>query len=148
MIDLSQLKDIGIILGVVASLTGLFYTYYTNERVRNVVNSMLPFLPAIFQLVAARDEDKKGVFDTHDMWVVLGRVSTRLRTTLNDPANANFEDVQDDVVSIITEELNVYRNAGVKNVPNINDEAVKVQVRVVFEAIKRAASEDSTGDNR
>lgn len=147
MVDLNQLKDIGIILGVVATLTGLFYSYYKSPKVRNAFRTVLPFLPALFEAAAGRDKDTKGVFDTHDMWAVLGRVSKRLRTTLDNPANANFEDVQDDVIRIITEELNVYRNAGVKNVPDISDEAVKVQVRVVFEAIKRAAGEDSTGNN-
>jgi hypothetical protein len=148
MIDLKQLMDAGIVLGVVATLTGLFYTYYTNDKVRSVVNKILPFLPAIFYFAASKAKDKRGVFDSHDALMVLARVTERVHASLKNPANANFEDVQDDIASIVDEELNVYRKAGVKNVPDINDEAVKIQVRVVFEAIKRVANEDSTGDNR
>lgn len=138
MIDFKQLLDVVIIVGIVASFGGLSYAYYTNEKVRNVVKKVLPFLPMVLKLVAGRIEDKKGVFDLHDFVVLMGRVSERLRATFNDVSNLEFEDVQDEVFAIVSEELKRYRDAGVQNVPNVSDETVRQQVKLVFEAIKRA----------
>lgn len=145
--DFSTLLDVAKVLGVVVVLAGLFYSYYKSQGVRTLVQTVLPFVPALLASRAAATEDKEGVFDAHDMWVVLERVTRRINGVVDDPANKNFEDVQDDVFDIVSTELNRYREAGVTGVPDINDEAVRVQVRVVFEAVQRALGEDSTGDN-
>ena len=142
-IDFSQLFDTAIILGIVASFGGLCYVYYTNEKVRKVVAKVLPFLPVVLGFFAGRIKDEKGVFDLHDLVVLLGRVSDRLRATFNDVSNLEFDDVQDEVFAIVSEELKRYREAGVKNVPNVSDETIRQQVKLVFEAIKRATGEDT-----
>lgn len=147
MIDFTQLRDVAVIIGIVASFGGLSYAYYTNEKVRNVVKKVLPFLPMVLKLVAGRIEDKKGVFDLHDFVVLMGRVSERLRATFNDVSNLEFDDVQDEVFAIVSVELKTYRDAGVKNVPDVSDETIRQQVKLVFEAIKRATSENPAGDN-
>lgn len=147
MVDFSQVLDVVVVLGAVVGVTGAAYAYYSNEKVRAVANKVLPFLPMLFQFAASRAPDTKGVFDLHDTWVVLGRVSKRLQGVLQSTDNPSFDDVQDDVFAIVTEELKRYRDAGVKNVPDVSDETVRVQVRVVFEAVKRATSENTTGSN-
>ena len=147
MIDFTQLRDVSIIIGIVASFGGLSYVYYTNEKVRNVVKKILPFLPMVLGFFAGRIKDEKGVFDLHDFVTLMGRVSERLRATFNDVSNLEFDDVQDEVFAIVSEELKRYREAGVKNVPNVSDETVKQQVKLVFEAIKRVTSENPAGDD-
>lgn len=147
MIDFKQLLDVAIIVGIVASFGGLSYAYYTNEKVRNVVKKVLPFLPMVLRFFAGRIKDEKGVFDLHDFVVLMGRVSEKLRATFNDVSNVEFEDVEDEIFTIVSEELKTYRDAGVKNVPNISDETLRQQVKLVFEAIKRATSENPAGDH-
>jgi len=147
MIDFNQLLDVAIIVGIVASFGGLSYVYYKNEKVRNVVKKVLPFLPMVLGFFAGRIKDEKGVFDLHDFVALMARVSERLRATFNDVSNLEFDDVQDEVFAIVSEELKRYRDAGVKNVPNVSDETIKQQVKLVFEAIKRATSENPAGDD-
>jgi methyl coenzyme M reductase subunit C-like uncharacterized protein (methanogenesis marker protein 7) len=147
MIDFTQLRDVSIIIGIVASFGGLSYVYYTNEKVRNVVKKILPFLPMVLGFFAGRIKDEKGVFDLHDFVTLMGRVSERLRATFNDVSNLEFDDVQDEVFAIVSEELKRYREAGVKNVPNVSDATVRQQVKLVFEAIKRVTSENPAGDD-
>lgn len=141
MVDFSQVRDIAVVLGAVVGVTGVAYAYFSNAKVRAVANKVLPFLPMLFQFAASKAKDTKGVFDLHDAAVVLGRVSKRLQVVLHDKSNATFEDLQDDVFAIVSEELHVYKAAGVKNVPDVSDETLRVQVKVVFEAVKRATSE-------
>lgn len=143
MIDFSQLLDAAIILGIVASFGGLCYVYYTNEKVRGVVKKVMPFVPMVLGFLAGRIKDEKEVFDLHDFVVLMSRVSERLRATFNDVSNLEFDDVQDEVFAIVSEELKRYRDAGVKNVPNVSDETIRQQVKLVFEAIKRATGEDT-----
>jgi methyl coenzyme M reductase subunit C-like uncharacterized protein (methanogenesis marker protein 7) len=147
MIDFTQLRDVSIIVGIVASFGGLSYVYYTNEKVRNIVKKILPFLPMVLGFFAGRIKDEKGVFDLHDFVTLMGRVSERLRATFNDVSNLEFDDVQDEVFAIVSEELKRYREAGVKNVPNVSDATVRQQVKLVFEAIKRVTSENPAGDD-
>lgn len=146
MIDFSQLLDVVIVVGIVASFGGLSYVYYTNEKVRKVVAKVLPFLPMLLGFFAGRIKDEKGVFDLHDFVALMARVSERLSATFNDVSNLEFDDVQDEVFAIVSAELKRYRDAGVKNVPNVSDETVRQQVKLVFEAIKRATSENPAGD--
>lgn len=138
MIDFEQLRDAAVLLGIVASFGGLCYVYYTNEKVRDVMNKVQPLLPVVLEFFARRIKDQKGVFDLHDFVVLMGRVSERLRETFTDPSNIEFDDVQDEVFAIVAAELKIYRDAGIKNVPDISDETIRQQVKLVFEAIKRA----------
>lgn len=135
------------VLGVVVVLSGLLYSYYRFEGVRKAFKKVLPFLPHIFAFLGSRAEDKKGVFDQHDLWVLLGRVTDRIKETIQDPANKEFADVEDEVFEIVSDELARYRNAGVSGIPDLDDPAIKVQVKVVFEAIQSALREDSTGSD-
>ncbi len=145
--------SIDVLLGVLVTLLPLigmgafFFFYYKSESVRSVTKEVLRFAPAILAFLASRVKDKKGVFDKHDAIVLLGRLATHIRETINDPANASFADVQDDLFNFIRQELDTYREAGVKGVPDVTDESIRVQIRVIFEAAQRMASEDSPGDD-
>ncbi len=145
--------SIDVLLGVLVTLLPLigmgafFFFYYNSESVRSVTKKVLRFAPAILAFLASKVKDKKGVFDKHDAIVLLGRLATHIRETINDPANASFADVQDDLFNFIRQELDTYREAGVKGVPDVTDESIRVQIRVIFEAAQRMASEDSTGDD-
>jgi hypothetical protein len=142
MIDFKSIFNILLIVGVVAGFGFLFYYYYTSDKVKKAVNSVLPFLPAVFSFLAGSVKDKPGVFDAHDGWVLLSRVSGDIKTIISNNANASFEDVQDDVVTVVARELARYRAAGVKNVPDVTDPAIRESVKVVFEQIKRALDEN------
>ena len=133
---------------VVASSGLLFYYYYRVEKVRKVVNSVLFFLPSLLALFGTKTEDEKGVFDSHDAWVLLSRVTEDIKRIVASNENKSFEDVEDDVTTVIVRELGRYRKAGVKNVPNIDDPAIKTSVKIVFEQIKRALDENRAGDNK
>jgi hypothetical protein len=145
---LDSLVDVGIVFGIVVALTGLFYSYYNNRKVRNIANKVLPFLPILFSFLASKVEDKKGVFDTHDTLALLGRVSQRIRGVVSDLSNTSFEDVEEEIMSIVSEELNRYRVAGVSNVPDITDPVIRAQVEAVFIMLQKGRlSEDSAGNN-
>lgn len=133
------LELLGVTVGV-AAVGVVFYLYYTKEKVREVMNKLLPFLPLVFSFLAARSKDTKGVFGTHDAFVVMGRLSQHIRETVNDPTNVNFEDVQDDLFEFLSGEFDRYITAGVRNVPDINDATVRMQVKVTFQAIQRVMS--------
>lgn len=117
-----------------------FFFYYTKESFRNGVNKVLRFLPALFTFTATRTKDTTGVFDLHDGLVLTGRLLTHLRETIQDPANTEFADVEDDVYAFMSRELQRYRAAGLKNVPEISDKALRAQVRLVFEELKRVTA--------
>ncbi|MBD3260413.1 MAG: hypothetical protein GF334_01825 [Candidatus Altiarchaeales archaeon] len=139
------LEVLGVTLGV-AALGVFFFFYFKNDKVKDSVNRVLNTVPvgSILSFAASKVKDKKGVFDVHDALVVAGRLSNHLKATISDPENVSFEDVEDDVFDFLSTELKRYRDAGVKGVPDISDEALRTNVRVVFEQVKRALSEDQS----
>lgn len=139
--EIKEILDLLITTGVVVVVAGGLYLYYTKPKVKKVVNSLLPFLPGLFEILAARTKDTKGVFDTHDAFKVLSRVSEEMKAMI--ASNYTFEEVENDVYTMIERELQLYRDAGVKGVPSVEDEALRVQVKVVFEQLKRVVNEDS-----
>ena len=146
-------NDILEIAMTVVAATGLglfFYFYYTNEVVKMWANRIFKLVPigTLLKLLSSRVEDKKGIFDAHDILVVMARLSDNIKSIIVDPSNTNFEDVEEEVFSFLNTELSRYREAGVKGVPDISDDVLRTNVRVVFEQIKRALSEDSAGNNR
>lgn|SRR5574338_1089686 len=140
------LEVLALSAGVAALGVGFFF-YYTKESFRNGVNKVLPFVPALFSVLATKTKDTKGVFDAHDGAVLAGRLFTFMQTVVHDPANTSFEDVEPEVFAFLKQELDRYRAAGVKNVPDISDEALRTQVRVIFEELKRVLSENPAGNN-
>ncbi len=145
--DINQLLEILVTLLPIIGLGVFFFFYYKSEKVRSATKAVLKFAPFLLSLLASRVKDKKGVFDKHDGIVLLGRLAEHIRETVNNPANASFDDVQDDLFDFVRRELDTYREAGVKGVPDVTDESIRVQIRVIFEAAQRMASEDSTGDD-
>lgn len=140
-------REILELVGITAGVAGLglfFYFYYKKEKVRTWTDQVLKRLPlaALLGLAASRVEDKEGEFDTHDALVVAGRLVDFLHTTLTDPSNTSFEDVEEEVFTFLDTELDRYRNAGVRGVPEISDSALRTNVKIVFEQIVRALSED------
>lgn len=144
--DLTLILEIlGVTLGV--SVLGVFFFFYfKNEKVKKSVNSILNTVPvgSLISFAASKVRDKKGVFDTHDALVVAGRLSDHLKATINDPDNVSFEDVEDDVFDFLSRELKRYRDAGVAGVPDISDEALRTNLRVVFEQVQRVLREDKS----
>jgi len=144
--DLTLILEIlGVALGV-GVLGVFFFFYFKNEKVKKSVNRILNTVPvgSLISFAASKVRDKKGVFDTHDALVVAGRLSDHLKVTINDPDNVSFEDVEDDVFDFLSRELKRYRNAGVAGVPDISDEALRTNVRVVFEQVQRVLREDKS----
>lgn len=140
-------REILELVGVTAGVAGLglfFYFYYTNEKVKTWADRVLKKIPlsTLLGLAATRVEDKKGEFDAHDALVVAGRLADFLRETITDPTNTSFESVEDDLFTFLDTELDRYRNAGVRGVPEISDHALRTNVKIVFEQIVRALSED------
>lgn len=140
------LEAVALVVSITAVGLGFFF-YYTKESFRNGVNKVLPFLPALFALVASKTKDTPGVFDLHDGTVLAGRLFSYMREIIQDPANTEFEDVEEEVYAFLSRELERYRSAGVKNVPDVSDEALRTQVRLVFSELKRLLSENPTGNN-
>lgn len=143
--NLSDLLGLSEVLGVVVALALFFFFYFKNPFFRDKVGRLLKFLPSLLNFAASRVEDQKGVFDKHDALVMMGRVSTRISETIEDPANKTFEDVQDEVFEIVRSELDRYK--GMPGVPDLNDPTLQAEVRATFEIIQVAMSDDSTGSN-
>jgi len=142
---INELLDIAITLVGVIGLAVLFFFYFTNAKVKSVVNQGLKYLPFILTFVKRFVKDKKGEFDTFDALEVMARVSTRIKETVEDPTNKTFEDVEEEVFDIVRDELAQYKN--LPGTPDLDDPAVRVQVKVVFESVQRALVEDSTRDD-
>lgn len=144
--ELKEILELLLITATVSALGLLFYFYFANELVKLWTNRIFKIVPisAILRLVSSRTKDKKGVFDTYDALVVVGRLSDHIKLIISDPSNVQFEDVEEDIFNFLNSQFLRYRNAGVRNVPEISEEALRVNVRVVFEQIKRALSEDTT----
>lgn len=133
--EFEKLFDILLLLIGIVTISGFFYGYFRFEKFRNVVKKVLPFLPSLFFFLGSTVKDEKGVFDDHDFLVLLGRVTTRIKTVIGDSSNLKFEDVEDEVFEIVSDELNRYRSAGVAGVPNLDDNSIRSQVRLVFDTI-------------
>lgn len=143
--NFSEILEVVEYLGAVVGLALLFFFYFRNPKFKKAVNSGLKYLPSLLRFGASLKKDVKGVFDTHDALVLMGRVSDRIRTTISDPANKKFEDVEKEVFEIVSQELARYKN--LPGVPSLDDPAIRVQVQVVFEAVQRAMSENTTRDD-
>ncbi len=124
-----------------------FFFYYRSPTVREKTKSVLRFAPMLLSILASRTKDKPGVFDKHDMMVLTGNLIAHIHNTVNDPANTNFADVEDDLFEFVRSELDRFWKMGMTNVPDVNDESVRTQIRVVFTALQEAFSEDTTGDS-
>ncbi len=143
--DFREILELVFTVGAVTGTALLFYWYFKKPGVKEWVDGIFSKIPVsvLLNLAASKVEDEKGVFDTHDALKVSARMADFFRDTVADPTNTNFEDVEDDVLEFLNIELNIYRNAGVKGVPDISDEVLKANVKVIFEQIKRASSENS-----
>lgn len=145
-----DIREILELLGMVVGTAGLgllFFFYFTNEKVKNAVDSGMKYLPMLLGFAGRFVKDKEGVFDTHDMLQVTARLAAFLQETINDPLNTRFEDVEEETFAFLSTELNRYRNAGVQGVPDISDEVLKVNVKIVFKQIARAMYENPPGNN-
>ncbi len=141
--DFNEILDILTVLGGAISLSVLFFFYFTNSKVKNVVDQGLKYLPMVLTFAKRFVKDKKGEFDTYDALELLSRVSLRIRETVDDPTNKSFEDVEEEVFDILRDELAQYKN--LPGTPDLDDPAIRVQVKVVFESIQKALlDEDST----
>ena len=129
---LENATSIGLILGV----SFFFLAYFRNEKMREIVGKVLPFLPQLFSILGSFLTDKKGEWDAHDATVVMGRVATKIQATIADLENKSFADVEQEVYDIVSEELKAYE--GQKGVPNLDDATVRAQVRIIFEQLKKA----------
>lgn len=136
--EFEKLFDMLILLVGIATVSGFFYGYFRFEKFRNIVKKVLPFLPSLLFFLGSKVEDEKGVFDDHDFFVLLGRVTARIRIIIGDSSNIKFEDVEDEVFEIVSDELNRYRAAGVSGVPDLDDGTIRSQVRLVFDTINNA----------
>jgi hypothetical protein len=142
---INELLNIAIPLVGVIGLAILFFFYFTNAKVKSVVNQGLKYLPFVLTFAKRFVKDKKGEFDTFDAMEVMARVSTRIKETVEDPTNKTFEDVEEEVFDIVRDELAQYKN--LPGVPDLDDPAIRVQVKVVFQSVQRALVEDSTRDD-
>jgi len=142
--DIREILDL---VGTVAATAGLgllFFFYFKNPKVKMWVDRILKSIPlsTLLNMAASKVEDDPSEFDTADALKVSARLADFFRDTLADSTNTSFEEVEDDVFEFLSIELKRYRDAGVRGVPNISDESLRTNVRVVFEQIVRASSED------
>lgn len=135
------LELVGMVVGT-AGLGLLFYFYFTNAKVKSAVDQGLKYLPTVLGLAKGFVKDKKDVFDAYDALVVTERLSVFFRETVTDPTNTNFLDVEEEAFTFLKRELDRYKKAGVRGVPDIDDQVLRTNVKVVFEQIVRALSED------
>ena len=141
------LELVGMVAGT-ASLATLLYFYYTNAKVKEIVDKGMKYLPFLLSFAGRFVKDKKGEFDLHDMLKVTERLTVFLRETINDPLNTSFEDVEEETFAFLSAELNRYKKAGVRGVPDISDDVLQANVKVVFEQIVRVMhNEDKSGNN-
>ncbi len=143
--NIDELLNIGKTVAMIGGLAAFFFFYFRNPGFQKQVKNALNFIPSVATWVASLVSDKKGEFDAHDYLIVLGRVATKLQDTIEDPTNKSFEDIQDDVLSILRSELAAYE--GMPGVPSVDDAGLQIQVRVIFEGIQRATREDPTGND-
>ena len=145
-----DIREILELLGMVAgtaSLGVLLYFYYTNAKVKGAVDKGLKYLPFLLSFAGRFVKDKKGEFDLHDMLKVTERLTLFLRETITDPENTSFEDVEEETYAFLSKELNRYKKAGVRGVPDISDDVLKVNVNVVFQQIVRVMHHEDTAGN-
>jgi hypothetical protein len=146
-VDIREILElVGMVAGT-ASLGTLLYFYYTNPKVKEVIDKGIKYLPFLLSFAGRFVKDKKGEFDLHDTLKVTERLTVFLKETINDPLNTSFEDVEEETFAFLSTELNRYRDAGVRGVPDISDAVLKANVKVVFEQIVRIMHEDSTGND-
>jgi len=140
-----DIREILELLGMVAGTAALgllLFFYFTNAKVKEVVDKVIKYLPMLLALGGRFVKDKKGVFDTHDMLQVTARLSAFLQETVTDPTNTNFSDVEEETFAFLKTELDRYKNAGVCGVPDISDDVLRTNVKVVFEQIVRVMHEN------
>lgn len=146
--DINYMLELaGMVVGT-AGLGLLFFFYFTNAKVKEVVDKGIKYLPFLLSFAGRFVKDKKGEFDLHDMLKVTERLTIFLRETINDPLNTSFEDVEEETYAFLSKELNRYKKAGVRGVPDISDDVLKANVNVVFQQIVRVMQhEDQSGND-
>jgi hypothetical protein len=144
--DFNELLDIIKVLVGVIGVSVLLYFYFTNPGFRSVLNKGFNFLPFLLTFAKRFVTDTEGKFDSYDALELLERVSSRIKETVEDPSNVEFVDVEEEVFTIVRDELRHYQK--LEGVPDLNDPEIRVQVKVVFDSIKKAvANENRTGDD-
>ena len=143
--DFKELFELVAMVAGTSGLAILFYFYFNNTNVKMWVDRAVKSIPlsSLLNIAAANTKDTKGVFDAHDALKVSARLADFIRDTVTDPANVKFRDVEEELYVFLSTELNRYRDAGVRGVPDISDEVLRTNVHVVFDQITRALSEDT-----
>lgn len=145
--NINNFLDILITLLPIIGIGGFFFLYYKNQKTQSITKKILKFAPFILSFLVSIIPDKKNVFDKHDMVILITKLSTYIRETINDPTNADFNDVQEELFNFIRSELDNYKKIGLKNVPDINNDSIRIQIKVVFDSFQRIFRENSSGSN-
>jgi hypothetical protein len=139
--DLQQLLDTVWLVALVGGLGTFFYFYFTRPKVKEISDKVLKFLPGLLGILASRTKDDPDKFDTHDFLIIVSRIVAKLRETVADPTNVEFDDVQDEITELLQAELQKLRDDEVAGIPDVNDAGIPTIVRVIFDQIKVATDE-------
>ena len=139
--DLNNILDSIKVLAGIVGLVGILFFYFQSPRFKTIVTNALKVIPTLLPTISGLVKDDPTKFDAHDALVLLGRVSEKIKSTISDPENKVFEDVKDEVFSIVKSELVAYKD--LPGVPDLSDPAIEAQVRVVFESIQRLMNENT-----
>jgi hypothetical protein len=127
----------------IALVGAVGYLFFTKAGAKAVILKVLPFLPGVLRFLSSKFEDKKGEFDTHDLSQLTARAFERLNAALQDESNASLEDLQEEVRDGVVQELETYRRAGFKNVPEADAEEIEYLVELLFSNLKAVLGEDN-----
>ena len=139
----------------IAFFGAVAYMFYAKPKFKALVLKVLPFLPALLRFVATKVPDKEGEFDTHDVVMLSSRVLDKFLAVLRDESNRSLADLKVEVRDEVLTELAIYRNSGVKNVPEVGSEDVDNLVDLIFANIEQlladneaVSDEDSPRDDQ
>ena len=139
---LQQLFELFQLVATVAGVGVFLYFYFTNPRFKEGTKTALKFLPAALQILISRIKDKPNEFDTHDFLVLVSNIVAKIKETVSDPANVEFDDVEDEIVELVEEELERLRASGISGVPNLDESSLTTIIHIIFTQIKAVADED------
>ncbi len=138
--DLNEILDILVYLAAAVAASALMYFYYANTKVKTAVDAVLKYAPFLLNFAQRFVKDDKGKFDDYDVLAVTKSVVAKFQETVSDPTNTKFEDVEEEIGTILLEELAKYKN--LPGVPDLSDSAGRAIVKAVFDALKATTSED------
>jgi len=117
--------------GVVLVLGALGFVYFKFLRTKTQVNAMVSMAGKMVAAIAAVLPDDKDKLDAHDVVLVVGLLAEEMPKWVDDPANAEFSDLKDELLAFVEAQRTV-----IPQLASLPKETLEMVAKVLFDIAK------------